>query len=251
MIMKDETIDSLFKKDFLLIQEKAGYRFSLDPLLLAFFTKIKPNEQVIDLGAGNGIISLLLSKIYTEAKYIAVEVQSRSADQALRNIIINREANKIQVLQEDVKNLPSLLPPGTVDVIVSNPPYRPLNTGRINPNSCRAKARHEVVASLKTFLTVTSVLLRNGGRAYFMFPAFRLAELISLLKECRLEPKVIQLIYCSLSSEASHVLVEALKNRQVGLRVLPPFFLYTEKSIVSETLEKVYEYFRRGMEDKL
>ena len=243
MLMKDETVDSLFEKKFRLIQDKFGYRFSVDPILLAHFTKIKKQDKVLDLGTGNGIIALLLNKLQPEAVFLAIEIQSRLADQALRNSIFNTTGDRIQILHENIENLPRLFQAGSFNVVVSNPPYQAKHSGRINPNPLRAKARHEMFTSIETFISVASVLLKNGGKACFMFPSFRLAELISLLKKYSLEPKTLQLLYSSPSSESQHFLIEAGKNRHIGLRILPPFILYQQKGIASEALNNIYNHF--------
>ena len=243
MIMKDETVDSLFDEKFRLIQDKFGYRFSVEPLLLAHFTKMKKRDKVLDLGAGNGIIALLLSKMQPEAVFLAIEIQHRIADQALRNSTLNEAGGRVHILHENIKNLPRLFQAGSFNVVVSNPPYQATNSGRINPNPFRAKARHEILTSIEIFISVASVLLKNGGKAYFMFPSFRLAELISLLKKSHLEPKTLQFVYSSVSSESQHFLIEASKNRNLGLRVLPPLILYQQRGIASDALKNIYASF--------
>ena len=245
MVMKDETTDSLFDKGICIIQDRFGYRFSVDSVLLAYFARIKRHDHVVDLGTGNGVIALLLSKINPESMFLAVEIQSRLADQALRNSIINRVDQRLKVMHEDLQNLPQLFQPNSFDVIISNPPYRAMNSGRVNPNPCRARARHEIFTSLETFISVAGILLKNGGRAYFVLPSFRLAELIPFLKKHHLEPKTLQLLHPYLWEESRHFLIEACKNRQVGLRVLPPLVLYQEKGTPSEAMKNIYLEFQR------
>lgn len=248
LVMKDETVDTLFGQKISIIQGRSGYRFSVDSVLLAHFARIKRHEQAIDLGAGNGIITLLLTKLYPESMFCAVEIQDHLADQALRNSIINGVSRRMKVLHEDLHNLPRLLQPGSLNAVISNPPYRPAHSGRINPNPCRAGARHEVFASLESFISVAGILLKNGGRAYFVLPSFRLAELLPLLKKHRLEPKTLQLLYPYSWAESRHFLIEAYKNRQVGLRILPPLVLYREKGIPSEEIENIYRDFQEKLE---
>lgn len=242
MIKNDETIDTLFHKGFRLIQDRKGYRFSVDPLLLAYFAKIRSGDRIIDLGSGNGIIALLLGKVQPKAHLVAVEIQPRLADQALRNAIINGHLSRLAVLQEDLRNLPRLFRAGSFDVVVSNPPYRAEHSGRINPDPHLAKARHEIDTSLEDFISISAYLLRNGGQVYFMFPSSRLSELTTLLKKHHLEPKILQFLYPSASRESQHFLIGAGKNCRVGLRLLPPFILYQAKGIPSADFQAVYAF---------
>jgi tRNA1Val (adenine37-N6)-methyltransferase len=245
MFMRDETLDSLITREFCLIQDRSGYRFSMDPLLLAYFTKVKEGERVADLGSGNGIIALLLSKLYANALFLAVEIQPRLADQALRNSILNKVSHRVSILHEDLQHLPRLFQAGSFDVIVSNPPYRALHSGRVNPNPYRAKARHEMIIPLEAFISTVSFLLKNGGRAYFMFPSPRLAELITLLRNYHLEPKTLRLLYSDHSSESRNFIIEAHKNRKTGLRIFPPFILYQPKGTASENLRSIYTFYHQ------
>ncbi|MEW5802048.1 MAG: tRNA1(Val) (adenine(37)-N6)-methyltransferase [bacterium] len=245
MVMEDETADSLFDKRLRIIQDRFGYRFSVDSVLLAYFARVKRQDQIVDLGTGNGIIALLLSKVYRESMVLAVEIQPRLADQALRNSIINGVDQRMKVMHEDLQNLPQLFSPGSFDVVISNPPYQAMNSGRINPNPCRAKARHEIFTPLEAFISVAGYLLKNGGRAYFVLPSFRLAELIPCLKRHSLEPKTLQLLYPYLQAESRHFLIEAYKRGQTGLRILPPLVLYQEKGIPSGAMNTIYHEFQR------
>jgi len=122
---EDETLDTFYLGRILVLQKKRGYRFSIDAPLLADFIQTKPSDEALELGAGSGIISLLLS-IKPFKHITAVEIQDSLADLARRNVKINKLEKKISVIQED---LLQYQPGQKYDVIFSNPPY--IRKGRV------------------------------------------------------------------------------------------------------------------------
>ena len=58
---EDETLDTFYHGRIRVFQKKKGYRFSIDAPLLADFVRTKETDQILELGTGNGILSLLLS----------------------------------------------------------------------------------------------------------------------------------------------------------------------------------------------
>ena len=228
---QDECIDNFKEGRLRLIQSTTGYRSSIDAILLSEFVTIKKDDIVVDLGTGCGIIPLLL--LFTKPiKYaVGLEIQPVLAGQAARNIKLNSFDDRMDVIRGDIKHPPLML--SSVDVVVCNPPYRKKTSGRINPNNERAIARHEILASLKDILKTASLLLKAKGRLAMIYPAERLADLISRMKEFDLEPKRIRVIYPSVEAEAKLVMVEARLGGRPGLKVLPPLLNQGEYSIKS------------------
>ena len=118
-----ETLDRFLDGRLRLIQSARGYRFSIDAVLLAQFVTVKPGDVVVDLGAGCGIISLLLLLEKPVAYAIALEIQRNLADQAVRNAALNGVTDRMGVLLADLRQVPLWQP--VADVVVCNPPWVP------------------------------------------------------------------------------------------------------------------------------
>lgn len=203
-----------------LIQSKNGYRFSIDAVLVSEFVSTKPGDIVVDLGAGCGVISLLLLLTRDIAYAVGIEIQPDLADQARRNAALNGFSNKMGIVLADIRSLP--LAPCIADVIVCNPPYRRKNSGRVNPDLQRAIARHELKATLDDIVESSERILKPGGKLAIIYPAGRLVDLLVRMRSLGLEPKRARVIYPTIQSESKMVLVEANKGGKAGLKILPP-----------------------------
>jgi tRNA1(Val) A37 N6-methylase TrmN6 len=220
MLRPNESIDDFMEGRLKLIQSGAGYRFSMDAILLSEFVTIKQGDTLVDLGTGCGIIPLVLILTRPIGHAVGLEIQFDLVDQAARNIILNRFERKMGVVQGDIKHPP--IASSSADVVVCNPPYRQKNSGRINPDSQRAIARHEILASLNDILNAARQILRAKGRLAMIYPAVRLVDLLVRMRGFDLEPKKIRIVYPGLQTEAKLALVEASLGGRGGLKVLPP-----------------------------
>lgn len=221
-LKEDEEIDAFLDGELRIIQSRRGYRFSVDALLLAEFVSITPDDVVVDLGAGCGIISLLLAKKGQAGYIVGLELQEELASQARRNAGLNGLEERIAILQGDLRVLP--LAPRCADVVVCNPPYRKSRSGRINPDPCKAIARHEIAMTLIDILAAGKTLLRSGGRLALIYPANRLTEAFSRMRSQDLEPKRLQIIFPDSASHAKLAMIEGRLGGKSGLTILPPIF---------------------------
>ncbi|MFW6114769.1 MAG: tRNA1(Val) (adenine(37)-N6)-methyltransferase [Thermodesulfobacteriota bacterium] len=222
LLKHDERIDSILDGELRIIQSRHGYRFSVDALFLAEFVSVNTEDVVVDLGAGCGIISLLLAKTNGARCIAGLELQAELVSQAKRNVRLNGFEQTISILQGDLRVLP--LAPGCADVVVCNPPYRKERSGRINPDPYKAIARHEIAMSLADILKAANVLLRQGGKLALIYPANRLTEILSMMKSQDLEPKRLQVVFPDSHSRAKLVMVEGRLGGKPGLAILPPIF---------------------------
>jgi tRNA1(Val) A37 N6-methylase TrmN6 len=218
----NETIDTVLNGRLKIIQSREGYRFSVDALLLAEFVSAKSKDIVVDLGAGCGVISLILAAKKKAGFILGIELQKELVSQAKRNILLNGLDKKIAMIQGDLRCPP--VTQGFVHVVVSNPPYRQDKSGRINPHSGKAIARHEIAARLDDILAASKKLLSTGGKLALIYPANRLTEICSKMKEQNLEPKRLQIIFPDSSSHAKLAMIEGRLQGKSGLKILPPIF---------------------------
>ena len=205
-------------------QPKKGFRFGIDSILLAHFLNLKPQDLVLEVGAGSGIISLIALKRFPKAKIFALELESIFIECLKRNILENKLQEKLFIIKGDIKT--SLFKSGIFDVIFSNPPYFKSRSGRKSPYEIENIARRDIEFELDEFLKKVSSLLKNKGKFYLVFTALRLAELIYLLKKNKLEPKLLRLVYSYPGSEAKLVLLLAVKNAKEEIRILSPLYIY-------------------------
>lgn len=222
----DETLDTFFNGKLQITQKKKGYRFSMDAVLLSQFIKIRKNERVMDLGTGCGILPLLLSHTTKAHSFVGVEIQKGLAECAEKNVVLNHLEDRISILMQDFRELKETFPPGSFDVVLSNPPYRKYRTGRINPSIEKAIARHEIKGTLEDLISIASYLLPPKGRCYMIFPALRTVDLLMALRDGQLEPKRLQFVHPRIGEEAKFILTESIKTSGVELKLMGPLILH-------------------------
>ena len=224
-LTSDQTLDTFFGGSLRVLQKKGGYRFSVDAVLLSQFSKIRKNEKVMDLGTGCGILPLLLSQTTKAHSFVGVEIQKELADLAKKNVRLNHLQDRVSILQKDFRDLKDTYPPGSFDVVLSNPPYRKYRTGRVNPAMEKAIARHEIKGTLEDLISIASYLLPPKGRCYVIFPALRTVDLLVVLRSQRLEPKRLQFVHPRSEENAKFILSESIKESGVELKVMDPLIL--------------------------
>ena len=218
----NETIDSFLNGKLQIIQSRQGYRFSVDALLLAEFVSVRSEDVVVDLGAGCGIISLVLAVKRKVGFIVGLELQEELASQAQRNIVLNKLEKKIAIIRGDLRHLP--IGPAFAHIVVCNPPYRRQKSGRINPDSSKAIARHELSTKVDDILVAGKALLKPRGRLALIYPANRLAEIFAKMRIQDIEPKRLQIVFPNSYSHAKLAMIEGRLQGKSGLKILPPLF---------------------------
>ena len=236
-----QTTDTFFGGKLRINQEAAGYRFSIDAVLLAHHVRPRAGEKLLDLGTGCGIIPLILAYRNPEITAIGIEIQHELADLAISNVNANHMRNRIAVLQLDMRNLKPVMIDGPADVVVCNPPYRSPNSGRLNPDAQRAIARHELKVSLIDVLETAHRVLRTTGRFLTIYPAQRIAELLFQMHLAGIEPKFMRTIHSRLEEKAKLILVGGTKGAQTGMTIGPPLIIYAEEGRYSKEVRQMFE----------
>lgn len=203
-----------------------GYRFSIDALLLADFVQIrKLNACVLELGAGCGVISLVLAKRHLDITVSGMEIQEILYACAAQNVVENGMSNRVDIRLADFSRVEEYVLPESFDYVVSNPPYRHPETGRLCLDSCDALARHEILMDFNGLCRAAAYALRTGGRFWFIYPAPLTAKAIVSCRSYRLEPKRIRFVHSHYNRPARLLLLEACKGGGEELEVEPPIFL--------------------------
>lgn len=223
------TTDALRSLDLVVTQPKEGYRFSIDPLLLADFAWPDAGENVIDLGTGCSIIPLVMARRVESARFIGVEFQTCLAREAKENVIRNRLSGQISILEKDIMTLREDFSVSSFDRVVCNPPYRKPGTGKLSPRPGRDQARHESTAGLVDFLATAKYLVKPTGRISFVYLPERLQEFFQAASSLKLSALRIRFVHGTLDASARMFLVELVKGRTGTLDVLPPLILHDSK----------------------
>jgi tRNA1Val (adenine37-N6)-methyltransferase len=237
-----ETVDGILVDGLRIIQRKRGYRFSLDALLIAHFADLRNGDDLIDLGTGSGIIALILARRFRCGRVLGIEIQDELVAIAKRNVVLNGLAGQIEIRQGDARCPEALCGPQSFSAAVFNPPYRRLRSGRTNFDPEKAVARHEIEGTIADFLTAAVYALRPEGRAYAVYPAVRMAELIARMRECRIEPKRLRLVHSRFHGRGEFVLVEGVKGGGEGLNVAPPLFIYQDGGGYTPEMTEIFKY---------
>ncbi len=241
--MVKETLDNLSLGNLQLFQAENGYRYSLDPVLLARFVSIAAGETVVDLGTGCGIIPLILAQISAAGSLLGIERQPLLADRAKRNVEINQLTDRVTIIADDIRRVADLLPAASCDLVVTNPPYRHLGSGRIAPNDERAAARHELAGGLADFVAAASWLLKNGGSFAVIYLVERLPELLAGMVAKDIEPKRLRMVHPRQGEAAKMVLLEGRKGGRPGLQVEKPLYIYKNGEGGRDYTEEVLQMY--------
>jgi len=235
-----ETLDQLTGYDLKLVQPRHGYRFSLDPLLLADFAGVRDGERAIDLGTGCGVMALVLARRAPSALVTGIEFQEEMAEIAGRNVELNGLADRVEIVAADVVELKRLYAVDSFDLVVSNPPYRRPGTGKVSPRAGRDGARHETTATLADFLAAAKYLVKPSGRICFIYHPCRLAELMAHAAALKLAPLRLRMVHGNSGADARMFLIELVKGRTGELKVEPPLFVRDENGDYTEEKVRIH-----------
>lgn len=240
-LLENERIDNLEYKGLKIIQNKDGFCFGIDSILLTDFAKeIKEKSTIIDLGTGTGIIGILLSKKINPSKIIGIEIQKEVYEMAKRSIELNNLENIFEVLNLNIKDLQDKVQMDIFDAVVTNPPYKKVGTGITNKNDKKLISRHEIEASLEDFINVASKLLKDKGSLYMVHRPDRLADIVELLRRYKLEPKQIKFVYPKADKEANLILIKATKNAKPFLKIEKPLYVYNKNGEYTDEILNIY-----------
>jgi len=234
------TTGTFFNGNISVKQNRNGYRFSIDAVLLAGHVKTNSGDRILDIGTGSGIISLILAYRNPQINIYGVEVQKNLADIATLNVRDNNIEDRVKVLCADIKNLNADMISGPLDIVVSNPPYRKAESGRVNSDNQRAIARHEIDITLKDIIKAASRLLYVSGRLIIIYPSERIADMVTQMRLSGIEPKAFRFIYSKSNSESKLVIVEGVKGGRTGAKIVSPLVIYNDDGIYTDEVNRMF-----------
>lgn len=237
-----ERLDDLQKNGYRIIQNPEKFCFGMDAVFLSGFAKVKPGENVLDLGTGTGILPILLEAKTKGKHFTGLEIQEESADMARRSVALNGLEDKIEIVTGDIKEADTLFGAASFDVITTNPPYMTGKHGLVNPDMPKAIARHELMCTLEDVVQTAARLLHSKGRFYMVHRPFRLAEIMTVLVKHRLEPKRLRFVYPFVDKEPNMVLIEALRGGNSRVTVEKPLIVYESQGVYSQEVREDYGF---------
>ena len=209
-----------------LIQETDGLTFGTDALLLAGYINGK-YKQGLEIGSGSGIISMLLLTREKISSVTALEVQEDYAILTQKNADFNSLSDRLRVVHTDVRDFKWDF---EFDIIYSNPPYMKTDSGKRNQLDKKNIARHEVCGDIFDFCSCAKKMLKFGGCFVAVYRTDRLMDLLSAMRENKIEPKRITFVHADADSEPSMALVEGKAGGKCGLLVTKPLIIYSDKT---------------------
>lgn len=241
---KHERVDNLHVENYKIIQNAKYFCYGIDAVLLSYYANNKIPMQskvkIMDLGTGTGIIPILLYAMDSNRIIHGIEIQEYFVDMAYRSLLLNKLNDKIIIHQGDIKNLPDNISKNSFDVVVANPPYVQGGNGLLSDNPIKAIARHEVMCSLADIIDASKRLLKDNGKLIMIHKAYRLVDIIHLMRINSIEPKSISFIHSKINQSPTLVLIEGLKNGNPQLNYDPPIIIYKEDGTYTEQIKEIY-----------
>lgn len=239
-IKDNETLDDLQLKGIHVIQKKEGFRFGVDAVLLANFSKVKRNQRIIDLCSGTGIIPFILSGKTECSSIMGIEIQEEFVEMANRSVAYNKLQDRISFVNGDLTDIKLLKTIQKADIITVNPPYKLHNSGIINMNDKNAIARHEICCKLEDVIIACRILLKDNGRMFMVHRPDRLIDIVTLMRKHKIEPKRIRMVHPSPGKAPNIVLIEGQRDGGAFLKWDEPLNVHTEDGGYSEEIIKMY-----------
>ena len=245
VINENERIDDLQYKGFKIIQNKSGFCFGIDAVLLANFARnMKRKDVVVDLCTGTGIIPILLSGKTNAKKIIGVEIQGESAEMAKRSVELNSLQGRVEIINEDLKKLKPLIEAGSVDTVTVNPPYMKAGSAIVNDKNKISIARHEVCCTLDDVIKESSRILKTNGEFFMVHKPERLVDIFCTMRKYKIEPKRIRFVHPSVDKPANIVLIEGSRDGKEFLKFENSLYVYEN----GEYTDEIYEIYEKEKE---
>ena len=243
-ISETEQIDDVGFGGLRLIQDRNGFRYGIDAVLLAgYAADLAPGSgSAADLGCGNGVIPLILSHKCPGIRITGFEIQPQAADLAKRSVRMNGLEDRIDIRTLDVVHLSedrSLRQ--AFDLVVTNPPYVPRDGGLRSSNPSIRTARQETTADLEDFIRAASRILKDRGHFCMIHRPYRLVDLLGWCREYKLEPKDLQLVTPRRGAEPNLVLIHCIRGGGRELRVRKQLEVYEENGLYTSSIMEIYE----------
>ncbi len=153
-------------KQFTVHQGDCAMKVTTDACIQGAWTPVpKEAKQILDIGAGTGLLSLMLAQKTPSAIIDAVELDEKAAMQARKNFVDSPWADHLNVICSDIQGYTA---EHKYDLIISNPPF--FNHSLKGPEEARNNARHTTTLTYEDLFKSIDANLNTGGLASVLLP---------------------------------------------------------------------------------
>lgn len=220
-------------------QAEYGFKLGTDSVLLAHFTNPARAKNILDLGCGAGVLTVLTAYKAPNARVQGIEIQPESAEVCRANMSANG-FDPENILVGDLREHRTLFAAGSFDLVISNPPYFTAKSGYTAPDEKRATARDERSCTMDDLCKAAGYLVKWGGAFTVVHRPERLSELLCCLTKYGLEPKRLRLVSHKAAAAPNLILVEARRGGKPGLTIESPLILTRDDGSDTEEIQKIY-----------
>ena len=241
---------SSYKTEFLgggcAVAVSSDHTFGTDAVLLADFASPNKNDIVCDMGTGCGIIPMLLLRNGRGKHITGIEIQQNGYEQALESVKLSNAADKVEIINGDIKNIKSLLPHGTFNVVIMNPPYKASNGGIESHSESARIARHETACTVDDVTAAAAHLLNYGGRLCLCNRPERLCDTIVSMRKAGIEPKRLRFVSKKADTAPWLFMIEGKKGAKPFMKVEAPLALYNADGELCDEVINIYGEYKEN-----
>ncbi|MDN3204940.1 tRNA1(Val) (adenine(37)-N6)-methyltransferase [Algoriphagus sediminis] len=168
-------------KQFLVNQDRCAMKVSTDAVLLGAKASSGDPKHILDIGAGTGVISLMLAQRFPNAKVTGIELDKAGFMQCKENFMASIFSDRLQAVHSSIQGF---IPEGTFDLIVSNPPFFSdhLKSNDLQKN----KALHTDSLSFEDLVKSIQRLLSPKGEFWCILPPRQMKDFCLIAKSAGL-----------------------------------------------------------------
>lgn len=216
-------LDYIPRTNLKMIHVEGAYSFGIDSILLTDFAKMKRNKNLLDIGAGNGILSMMANSLYDLAEVFAVEIQDQKAKILDENIKLNSIEN-IEIINKDLNDLDFAI--NSLDYIITNPPYYKYEGNIANKDKEFLISRQEIYLTLDDIFDFANKSLKDKGKLFMIHKPERMIEIFN--KSGNIKPKRIKFVSSTFYTKPQFILIEFVKNAKDGIKIEDPIIIYKD-----------------------
>ncbi len=158
-------------KQFTVHQENSAMKVCTDSCLFGALIRSEAPENALDIGAGTGLLSLMVAQRYPTLTVDAVEMDAGAAHDARLNFAQSPFHERLTLHEGAVQDF---TPPRLYDLIFCNPPF--YENQLQSPHALKNLAHHGAGLSFRDLITASTRLLKNRGVMWILLPPFEMAS---------------------------------------------------------------------------